>query len=77
MVTTSDRHHAPSDSVPARDLREVTADDRENHLLREFGELRLRVARILHLWEFGLQRSVLTARERLALDVLALFSSHS
>ena len=40
-------------------------------LLDEFASLRLRVVRLQRLREFGLRRSVLNARERLALDVLA------
>jgi DNA-binding MarR family transcriptional regulator len=47
----------------------------EPPLLQELGALRLRAARLFHRWEFGLSRSGLTGRERLALDVLAEHSS--
>jgi MarR family transcriptional regulator, organic hydroperoxide resistance regulator len=40
-------------------------------LLAELGELRVRSGHLQHLREFGSRRSGLTARERLALDVLA------
>src|SRR4051812_26719532 len=40
-------------------------------LLEELGELRVRSGHLQHLREFGSRRSGLTARERLALDVLA------
>src|SRR5919206_4551825 len=44
-------------------------------LLQELSALRLRAARLFHRWEFGLSRSGLTGRERLALDVLAEHST--
>lgn len=55
---------------------EVDAPPAEAHpivseYLEQLGELRLRTAHLQHLKEFGMRRSVLAARERLALDILA------
>ena len=50
---------------------DLVAHSIEPEYLEQLGELRLRSAHLQHLKEFGMRRSVLAARERLALDILA------
>ncbi len=51
--------------------RTIDPDAQDQALLEEFSALRLQLIRLQRLREFALRRSVLTARERLALDVLS------
>jgi len=51
-------------------LNILETNDADQVLLEEFASLRMRLIRLQRIREFALQRSRLTSRERLALDVL-------
>ncbi len=55
----------------ASTLRALQPNDEDRALLEEFASLRMRLIRLQRIREFALQRSKLTSRERLALDVLS------